>query len=55
MPEWPRIWVAQGTQPRVVRGDQYGTRAEQLPVAQDIAECRYASVIKTATRFVEQE
>ena len=50
-----RIWAAQRTQPWVVRGDQHSTRAEQLPIAEETAECRHARVIEAAARLVEQE
>jgi hypothetical protein len=53
--ERSRIWAAQRTQPWVVRGDQYSACAEQLPIAEETAECRHAHIIKAAARLVEQE
>jgi hypothetical protein len=47
------VWSAQRTQSWVVRGNQHSGRAKQLSVAEQIAECRYASIIKTAARLVE--
>jgi hypothetical protein len=53
--ERPRIWVAQRTQPWIVRGDQQGAGAEQLSVTEKCAERRHARIIKTAARLVEDQ
>ena len=38
-----------------MRGDQHGAGAKELAVAQKIAECRYARIIKTAAGLVEDQ
>ena len=38
-----------------MRGDQYSARAEQLPIAEQIAERHNARIIEAAARLVEQE
>jgi hypothetical protein len=49
------IWLAQRTQPWIVRGDHHGTAAEQLSVTEEAAECNHALIIKAAARLVEDQ